>query len=95
MYTKYSSTVYMGSQHYSVLTITNMKLGGEMKLCDPTNNVMFKTMSFLGKQQHNLEQYIIKGTCMYVHVTDKEKHMWKTKLDTRINLYALTIVKVQ
>ena len=28
-----------------------MKLGREMKLRDQTNNVMFKSMSFLGKQQ--------------------------------------------
>ena len=28
--------------------LTNMKLGGEMKLCDPTNSVMFKSVQTLG-----------------------------------------------
>ena len=40
--------------------LTNMKLGGEMKLCDLMNNIMFESMFFLT----NLEQYIIKGTCI-------------------------------
>ena len=29
----------------------NILVVGEMKLSDPTNNIMFKSMSFLGKQQ--------------------------------------------
>ena len=43
-------------------SIENMKLGREMKLCDPMNNVMFKSMSFLGKQQQTTLSN--KGTCM-------------------------------
>ena len=55
--------------------LTNMKLSREMKLCDPTNIIMFKSMLtiyFLDNNNKDPEQYIIKGTCSYVHVTDKE-----------------------
>ena len=57
-----------------------------MKLCDPTNNVMFKSMSFLGKQQQTTS--IHYNGDMYVHVSDKET-LWKTKLNTCINLCSL------
>ena len=40
------------NSHISLTTApTNVKLGRDMKFCDPMNNVKFKTMSFLGKQQ--------------------------------------------
>ena len=40
------------NSHISLtIALTIMKLGREMKFSDPTNNVKFKSMSFLGKQQ--------------------------------------------
>ena len=40
------------NSHISLtIALTIMKLGREMKFSDPTNNVKFKCMSFLGKQQ--------------------------------------------
>ena len=62
-----------------------------MELCDPTNNIMFKSILENNNKQPRAIHY--KGD-MYVHVTD-EKMLWKMKLDTCINLYALMIVKVQ
>ena len=36
---------------FAYLTNCSTDKGGEMKLCDLTNNIMFKSMSFLGKQE--------------------------------------------
>ena len=38
----------------SSLTAANMTLGREMKLCDPTNNVMFKICNFLENNNKQL-----------------------------------------
>ena len=59
--------------------LTNMKLGREIKLCDPTNNVMFKICnnSENKNKQHRAIHY--KGG-LYVHVTDKENHCGRRNL---------------
>ena len=49
-----------------------MKLGREIKLCDPTNIGMVKIMHFL---ENSLSQYCcvyVIGICNYVHVTDEK-----------------------
>ena len=50
------------------------KLGREMKLCDPTNIGMFKSMYFL--ENNNNQPRAIQ----HVHVTDKQKHCGRRNL---------------
>ena len=65
------------STHVSLTTaLTNMKLGREMKLCDPTNIGMFKILENNNKQPRAIHY---KGG-KYVHVTDKEKHCGRRNL---------------
>ena len=75
-----SSSPSSFNSHMSLTTaLTNMKLGREMKLCDPTNIDMFKSIYFLESNNKQPQAIHYKGG-MYVHVTDKEKHCGRPNL---------------
>ena len=65
----FSFLFWFNSRSSLTTALTNMKLGREMKLCDPTNNVMFKQFISWKKQHQAIG-----------HVRQR-KPLWKTKLD--------------
>ena len=72
------SFVLLDSRISLTAALTNVKLGKEMKLCDLTNNVMFKQF-FLENNNKQRQAIHYKGD-MYVHVTDKENHCGRRNL---------------
>ena len=70
-----NSSPCSGSTRVSA-ALTNMKLGIETKLCDPTNIGMVKIMHFLEKNKKQ-SWPIHFDWHMYVHVTDKENDSGK------------------
>ena len=60
----FSFLFWFNSRISLTTAMTNMKLGREMKLCDPTNIGMCKQFISWKTTTNNLEQYIIKVACI-------------------------------